>query len=105
MLHHSPLYNKRVPPLSPLVNFTNILRMTFSYKSFACSFLVLYFQFVLFWFANICAKAALKRLVKLTPYLSFTSLRICRVLPLVIHNASFQVHEQRKFEEWNLEFR
>ncbi len=105
MLHHSPLYNKRVPP-SLLVNFTNILLAAFLYKSFACSFFVLSFSVCTFLAQEYLRKSCFENVGEIDTLPSFTSLRICRVLPLVIHNASFEVHEQRKFEEWNLlEFR
>jgi hypothetical protein len=45
------------------VNFTNIIRAAFSYKSFALS---LDLRFVLFWRKNIGAKAVRNMLVKLT---------------------------------------
>ncbi len=48
------------------VIFTNILRVAFSFKSFAQNFFDLHFRFVLFWRKNICVKAARKMLVKLT---------------------------------------
>jgi hypothetical protein len=51
----------------PGVNFTNILRAAFSYKSFLHSFMCLQFGFVIFWQKYLGAKAAHKMLVKLTP--------------------------------------
>jgi hypothetical protein len=74
---------KRIPRClgRHVVNFTNILRAAFSYKSFAHSFFVL--TLFIFWRKNIGAKAVLKMLVKLTPVqhlmqaLKFENLRAC----------------------------
>ena len=49
------------------VNFTNILRADFSYKSFCAAFMCLQFGFVIFWQNDFGAKAAHKMLLKLTP--------------------------------------
>jgi hypothetical protein len=49
------------------VNFTNILRAAFLYKSFLRGFICLQFGFVIFWRKDFGAKAAHKMLVKLTP--------------------------------------
>ncbi len=48
------------------VNFTKILRAVFLYESFARIFLYLHFRFIFLWRNNIGAKAAHKKLVKLT---------------------------------------
>jgi hypothetical protein len=50
-----------------MVNFTNILRAAFSYKSFASGFLVLTNLICIFWRNKIGGKVAHKMLVKLTP--------------------------------------
>ncbi len=56
---------KILAKLTPLVNLTNILHVCFFYNSFARSFLYLHFRFVLFWYKNIGAKAALKNIVEI----------------------------------------
>jgi hypothetical protein len=53
--------------LTPGVNFTNILRAAFSYKSFLCSFYVLTIWVCNFWRKDLGTKAVHKMLVKLTP--------------------------------------
>jgi hypothetical protein len=57
------VFNKHTPG----VNFTNILRAAFSYKSFLRSFYVLTTWVCIFWQKDFGAKASNKMLVKLTP--------------------------------------
>ncbi len=54
-------------PLEPGVNFINILRARFLYKSELSSFSLDTFGFVIFWRKNIGAKCVRKTLMKLTP--------------------------------------
>jgi hypothetical protein len=49
------------------VNFTNILRAAFSFKSFCAAFMFLQFGFVIFWQKDFGTKSDHKMLVKLTP--------------------------------------
>ncbi len=53
----------------PGVNFTNIFRVAFTFKSFAWSFYVLAVKVKFFICARILAQSAFKMLVKLTPVL------------------------------------
>jgi len=53
--------------LTPVVNFTNILRAAFLHERFCAALMCLQFMFVIFWRKDFGAKAAHKMLVKLTP--------------------------------------
>ncbi len=64
------------------LNFTNILRATFLYESFAGSFLYLHFRFELFWSNNIGAKAALRMLAKLAPGVNFINILLGAFQPV-----------------------
>ena len=55
------------PSLPPGVNVTNFLRAAFLYEILTSSFSVHTFQVCTFWRKEICAKAARKKLMKLTP--------------------------------------
>jgi hypothetical protein len=69
--------------IRPVVNFTNILRAAFSYKSFLRSFYVLTTWVCNFWAKGFWHKAAHKMLVNLTPekgiccFRSFNELGAC----------------------------
>jgi hypothetical protein len=53
--------------LTASVNFTNILQAAFCTKVFCAAFMCLQFGFVSFWRKDFGAKAAHKKLAKLTP--------------------------------------
>ncbi len=72
--------------MSAVVNFANILLVTFLYKSFACCLFVL--TLVLFWCNNIGAKAGLKMLVKLTPNIPYTTVLYNSSIPCLIRPIS-----------------
>jgi hypothetical protein len=81
------------------VNFTNIIRATFSYESFARSFIVLRFRVCAFLAQIIGAKAAHIMLVKLTPGLHVLKVRLALDRSLdwpsknefSLYNFSFQI--------------
>jgi hypothetical protein len=59
---------------TPGVNFTNILRAAFSYKSFLRSFYLLTIWVCNFLAKGFCKKASHEMMVKLTPGVNFISI-------------------------------